>query len=138
MASQKVAGVDVLVSVMVGAVKTVIGGQSGATLSLETNLVETTSKDDAQWASSVPGVRSWSIETEGFMVVNDKAQEALENVWLTNGSMDAEINFPSGKKYTGKILIESQSFEMPQDDAVSFSASFTGTGPLTIVKAVTP
>lgn len=138
MASQKVAGVDVLVSVMVGAVKTVIGGQSGATLSLETNLVETTSKDDAQWASSVPGVRSWSIETEGFMVVDDKAQEALENVWLTNGSMDAEINFPSGKKYTGKILIESQSFEMPQDDAVSFSASFTGTGPLTIVKSVTP
>lgn len=138
MASQKVAGVDVLVSVMVGTTKTVIGGQSGATLSLETNLVETTSKDDAQWASSVPGVRSWSIETEGFMVVDDKAQEALENVWLTNGSMDAEINFPSGKKYTGKILIESQSFEMPQDDAVSFSASFTGTGPLTIVKSVTP
>lgn len=138
MASQKIAGVDVLVSVTVGGTKTVIGGQSGATLSLETNLVETTSKDDAQWASSVPGVRSWSIETEGFMVVDDKAQAELENVWLTNGSMDAEINFPSGKKYSGKILIESQSFEMPQDDAVSFSASFTGTGPLTIVKSVTP
>lgn len=138
MAGNKIAGVDVLVSVTVAGTKTVIGGQSGATLNLETNLTETTSKDDGQWASSVPGVRSWSIETEGFVVVDDVAQAELENIWLTNGSLDAEINFPSGKKYTGKVLIESQSFEMPQDDAVSFSVSFTGSGPLTIVKDVTP
>lgn len=138
MAGNKIAGVDVLVSVDIAGVKTVIGGQSGATLSLETNLTETTSKDDGQWASSVPGVRSWSIETEGFVVVDDAAQAELENIWLTNGSLNAEINFPSGKQYAGKVLIESQSFEMPQDDAVSFSVSFTGTGPLTIVKDVTP
>jgi TP901-1 family phage major tail protein len=132
MAGQKVAGVDVLLSVTVDAVKKVIGGQSGATINFETNLVETTSKDDNQWASSVPGVRSWNIECEGFYVADDLAQAELESIWLSNGTLDAEINFPSGKKYAGKVLIESQSFEMPQDDAVSFSTSFTGTGPLTI------
>ena len=55
----KIAGVDVLVSVEVLGTPTVIGGQSGATLNRDTNIIEVTSKDANGWAESVGGVKSW-------------------------------------------------------------------------------
>lgn len=138
MAGNKIAGVDVLVKIetTTPGTYTVIGGQSGATLNRETNLIEVTSKDDGQWASSVPGVRSWSVDCEGFMVASDAALDKLENIWLANGTVKVEIALPSGKKYSGNALIESLPLEMPADDAVSFSLSLTGTGALTITAAV--
>lgn len=132
----KVAGVDVLVSVDVAGVPTVIGGQSGATLNRDTNLVDVTSKDAGQWSESVAGVRSWGVECEGFLVENDESLDALENIWLNNGTVDVSIALPSGKKYEGTAIIESMPLEMPQDDAVSLSISFKGTGALTVVPAV--
>jgi TP901-1 family phage major tail protein len=131
-AGNKVAGVDVLVSVMDAGVPKVIGGQSGATLNRSTNLIEVTSKDANGWAESVAGVRSWSVECEGFIVEDDQALDLLEQTWLNNGTVDVEIAMPSGKKYSGKALIEDFPVEFPQDDAVTFSITFTGTGELTI------
>jgi TP901-1 family phage major tail protein len=131
-AGNKIAGVDVLVSVMDAGVPKVIGGQSGATLNRSTNLIEVTSKDANGWAESVAGVRSWSVECEGFIVEDDQALDLLEQTWLNNGTVDVEIAMPSGKKYNGKALIEDFPVEFPQDDAVTFSITFTGTGELTI------
>jgi TP901-1 family phage major tail protein len=132
LAGNKIAGVDVLVSVMDAGVPKVIGGQSGATLNRSTNLIEVTSKDANGWAESVAGVRSWSVECEGFIVEDDQALDLLEQTWLNNGTVDVEIAMPSGKKYSGKALIEDFPVEFPQDDAVTFSITFTGTGELTI------
>ena len=132
---KKVAGVDVLVYVDVDGVSTVLGGQSGATLNRETNIIEVTSKDANGWADSVAGVRSWSIECEGFLVNDDKALDKIENVWMENGTLDVSVKLPSGKEYTGTAIIESMPLEMPQDDAVSLSISFTGTGALKVVPA---
>ena len=131
----KIAGVDVLVSVDILGVPTVIGGQSGATLNRDTNIIEVTSKDAQGWAESVGGVKSWGVECEGFLVEDDKSLEAIEKIWLENGTVDVSLALPSGKKYAGKAIIESFPVEMPQDDAVSMSISFTGTGALKITPA---
>lgn len=134
----KIAGVDVLVSVDVLGVPKVIGGQSGATLNRDTNIIEVTSKDANGWAESVGGVKSWGIECEGFLVEDDASLEAIEKIWLENGTVDVSIALPSGKKYSGTAIIESFPVEMPQDDAVSMSISFTGTGELTITPKSLP
>lgn len=131
----KIAGVDVLVKIKSGSTLTVIGGQSGATLTRGTNLIEVTSKDAAGWAESVAGVKNWSIECEGFLVSDDAALNALEQAWLANAVLDVDISLPSGKTYAGKVLVGELGNEFPQDDAASFSISFTGTGPLTITSA---
>lgn len=132
MAGNKLAGVDVLLKVDVAGVQTVVGGQSGATLNRKTNLIEVTSKDANGWAESVAGIKNWSVDCDGFMVTEDVALEQLETVWLNNGSVTVEI-VVGGKKYTGIALIEDFPQEFPQDDAVTFSLSLTGTGALTIV-----
>lgn len=132
----KVAGVDVLVYVDIEGVETVVGGQSGATLNRETNIIEVTSKDAAGWAESVGGVKSWSIECEGFLVEDDTSLDLIEEIWVNNRTLDVAIKMPSGKEYTGTAIIESLPLEMPQDDAVTLSISLTGTGKLNIIPAL--
>ncbi|MGG3561652.1 phage major tail protein, TP901-1 family [Neobacillus rhizosphaerae] len=130
----KVAGVDVLLYAMVGTTKTVVGGQSGATLNRETNVIEVTSKESG-WAENLAGVKSWSIECEGYVVVSDSAYDALETAWENGTEIDVEVRVPSGNTYSGKAIISEFPLEAPQDDALTFSLTLQGSGAL--VKAKT-
>lgn len=130
----KVAGVDVLVYAKVGGTKTVVGGQSGATLNRETNVIEVTSKESG-WADNIAGVKSWSIEAEGYVVVSDASYDALEEAWENGEFVDVEIVVPSGKTYSGTAIIADFPLEAPQDDALTFSITLQGNGAL--VKAPT-
>lgn len=127
----KVAGVDVLLYATIGGSGTrqVVGGQSGATLNRETNVIEVTSKESG-WAENLTGVKSWSIDCEGYVVVDDTAYTALEDAWEDGTEIDVEIVVPSGSTYSGKAIIASFPLEAPQDDAMTFSLSLTGTGAL--------
>lgn len=129
----KIAGVDVLVKVPVGspAVMTAIGGQSGATLNRSAETIDVTAKDSNGWSESLAGVKSWSIECEGFIAENDTALDALETAFNDGKAVTVDLALPSGKKYTGQALITDFPFEFPQDDAATFSLTLTGTGALT-------
>jgi TP901-1 family phage major tail protein len=132
MAGTKIAGVDVLLEVMIAGQPKILGGQSGATLNRGTSLIEVTSKDSDGWEESVAGIKNFSVDCEGFLVMDDEALDYLEGAWLNGTSITAQIALPSGKKYSGSVLIEDFPTEFPQDDAVSFSLSLKGTGVLTI------
>jgi TP901-1 family phage major tail protein len=127
----KIAGVDVLLyaSTDGGTTKNVVGGQSGATLNRETNVMEVTSKESG-WAENLAGIKSWSIECEGYVVVSDVAYEALETAWEEGEPIDVEIVVPSGSTYNGKAIISEFPLEAPQDDAMTFSITLQGTGAL--------
>jgi TP901-1 family phage major tail protein len=129
----KLAGVDVLLQVESETPGTyvIVGGQSGATLNRSTNVVDTTSKDANGWAENVAGVNSWSLECEGFIVVDDDAYGLLETAWETRATVKAQILYPNGQKYSGDCIISDFPMEYPQDGAATFSISLTGTGVLT-------
>ncbi|MEH7116909.1 phage major tail protein, TP901-1 family [Neobacillus vireti] len=126
----KVAGVDVLLYADVAGTKTVVGGQSGATLNRKTDVIEVTSKESG-WAENLAGVKSWSIECEGYVVVSDQAYDALETAWENGTEVECEIRVPSGKTYSGKAIISEFPLEAPQDDALTFSLTLQGSGALT-------
>lgn len=129
----KIAGVDVLLYAMVGSptpVSTVVGGQSGATLNRETNVIEVTSKESG-WAENVAGIKSWSIECDGYVVTGDSAYTALETAWETGATIEVEIKVPAGSTYTGQAIISQFPLEAPQDDAMTFKITLQGTGALT-------
>jgi TP901-1 family phage major tail protein len=128
--SNKIAGIDVLLKT--GAVSgstTVLGGQSGATLNRSTNMIEVTSKDGEGWQENLAGIKSWSIDCDGFLVANDTALDELEEAWLGGTEIAVEIAY-AGNKYTGQVLVSDFPNEFPMDDAVTFSLSLTGTGKL--------
>lgn len=126
----KIAGVDVLLYANVGAGdKTVVGGQSGATLNRETNVIEVTSKESG-WTENLAGIKSWSIECEGYVVVSDTAYDALEDKWENGEAVEVEIVVPSGNTYKGEAIIAEFPLEAPQDDAMTFSLTLQGSGAL--------
>ncbi|MED4840396.1 phage major tail protein, TP901-1 family [Weizmannia sp. CD-2023] len=130
MAGQKIAGVDVLIYADVNGTKTLVGGQSGAKLNREANLIETTTKDAEGWAENITGVLSWSIESDGYVVVDDAALDALETAFLDRKEVDVEVRMPNGKMYYGSAFISEFPLDAPQDDALTYSLKFAGNGKL--------
>lgn len=129
--SNKIAGIDVLLSASAdgGTTQNVIGGQSGATLNRSTNVIEVSSKDGNGWTESIAGMKSWSVECEGFMVKDDAGLDALETAWENGDSITVEIEY-NGNTYSGEAILSDFPNEFPQDDAVTFSISLTGSGAL--------
>lgn len=135
----KVSGVDILLSVDVGegspSMK-VVGGQSGATLSRTTNIIDVTAKDAAGFTEAVAGMNSWEITCDAFLVEDDEALEHLETAWNSRQEVSVQIEMPSGAKYEGSGFIGDFSLDAPADDAASISISITGNGPLTKTPSV--
>jgi TP901-1 family phage major tail protein len=129
----KIAGVDVLVYVEGQTAGTfiVLGGQSDATLNREAEEIEVTSKDGNGWAEYLAGVRSWSVECEGFIVENDAALDILETKFNAGDPVNLEVRLPGNKTYEGSAYITDFPLEFPQDDGATYSLTFTGSGPLT-------
>lgn len=121
----KIAGVKVLVSIG----GKVVGGQTGATLNRETNIIEVTSKESG-WAESLAGIKSWSVDCEGYVVLSDVAYADMETAWMAGEAVEVEVIVPGGKTYSGDAIIGDFPLEAPQDDAMTFSIALTGTGAL--------
>ena len=129
MAGNKVAGVDVLVSVG----EQVIGGQSSASLSRSANMIETTDKTSGGWVTKVAGLKEWSIECEAFMVIGDAGYKALSTAFKSGAEVDVSISTGTGAghiEFSGKALVSDLPFEFGAEDAVTFSVTFEGTGEL--------
>lgn len=127
----KISGVDVLIYADVDGTQTVVGGQSGATLNREASVIETTSKDGGGWQENMTNIISWSVEAEGYVVVDDAALEALEGNFLNREEVVVELRMPNGTMYTGSAYVSEFPLEAALDDAMTYSMTFTGSGALT-------
>lgn len=130
----KVSGVSVLVKIGT----TIVGGQTGASLARGSDTIEATSKDSEGWVESIAGYKNWSVDCEGFLILGDNGQAALETAYEDGMAVDVEIRIGetgnvNGITYKGKALITDLSNEFPQDDAVTYSLTLEGTGALSRV-----
>lgn len=138
---KKVAGVDVLLKVKDGASYIVAGGQTNCTLNREADTIEVTDKTSGGWASVLAGIKKWSVDCDGFVVLGDQALELLENAFENRTLVDVEIRVGAnddtdGVTFTGQGYIVDFPLEFKQDDAVAYSISVEGASPLTRVKGV--
>lgn len=132
----KIAGVDVLLKVKdsLGAL-TIVGGQTGASLSRSASTISVSDKTSGSWASSMAGMKTWSVEGEGFVSLGDEGQELLEKAFEDRTPITAEIRMGAdsnvkGVTFTGEAVIVTLDNDFSQDDAVTFSISLEGASPL--------
>lgn len=131
--SRKVAGVDVLLKIKDTEGSFVaIGGQKGASLSRSAETIDVSDKTSGGWAESIMGMKSWSLDCEGFVVLGDKGFELLHKAFDNREAIDVEIKIggEDGYTYTGKVVITDFPEEYAQDSAVSYSLSLQGASPL--------
>lgn len=131
--ARKVAGVDVLLKVKKGASYVTVGGQKGASLSRSAETIDVTDKNSEGWAESIVGVKSWSVDCDGFVCLGDEAYELLETAFENREAIEIEIKVgdETGFTRTGSAVITDFPEEYPSDDAVTFSVSLQGASKLT-------
>lgn len=130
--AKKIAGVDVLLMVEIGGEKVAIGGQKGASLTREAELIDVTDKTSGGWSESIMGLKSWSIECEGLVTLGDQGLEHLHTCFDNGTLIDAAIKVggDDGYSYKGQVLITEFPEEYAQDDAVTYSVTLQGASAL--------
>jgi TP901-1 family phage major tail protein len=141
----KIAGVDVLLKARnEGGTMEIIGGQTGASLSRSASTIDATDKTSEGWTTSMVGLKSWSVEAEGFVTLGNTGQELLETSFENREPVEVEIRIGAtdnadGITLSGLAVITSLENEFGQEDAVTFSVSLEGASPLSrVVGIVTP
>lgn len=132
----KISGMKVKLFIKEAATGNVLAGQRNATLNRSAETIDATSKDtEGNWTESIPGFKSWSIDSDGAFVVDDVAYETLEMAYLNGENVDVYLELPSGNKYEGNATITDFPIEAPYDDVVTYSVSLQGNGKLSKVLA---
>lgn len=130
--TKKVAGVDVLLKIKKDNSYVAVGGQKSASLSRSAETIDVTDKNSEGWAESIVGVKSWSVDCDGFVCLGDEAYELLETAFDNRQAIDVEIKVGGDTGYTrtGSAVITDFPEEYPSDDAVTFSISLQGASAL--------
>lgn len=110
---------------------TAVAHSSTCTLNVTNDMIDSTSKTSAGWAETTAGLRSWSMDVDGLYVFADtmaaddlfifmRNRTKVMLKWATDDVADAF--------WTGYAYITSLSMDAPNEDNVTFSASFQGHG----------
>ena len=121
-------GLDVLIKVG----SQVVGGQRNASLEMSAETIDTTVKTTGGWASKIPGIKSWTSSCDGVYFVDDAGLEAAQTAFMNGTAVSLEFSNSNGLSYSGQAVITSMSVEAGQEDIVSYTISFEGTGALTV------
>jgi len=109
---------------------TLIGGQRGASTSMSADEIDVSDKTTGGWKSTLPGLRSWSIDLDGLMLLNDDGVEAMEYAFLNGKTVFVKLEYPNGRYKTGWAAITDWSNETPHDGEASLSGTLSGNGAL--------
>ena len=121
---------------------TKIGYATSASISMNHNLRDTSTKDSSGWRDQLEGQRDWEVSVEGMLIFVDSSGGAISDVTANElyssyiaTRTEFELKFStevSGDiKWTGNAFMTSLSMDTPNEDSSTWSASFSGTGSLT-------
>ena len=113
------------------ATEKIIAGQRGANISRTADTIDTTSKDsEGYWRESIQGFKDWSVSTDGIYVTNDEALRYLQERFENSQNVDVILVMEDGVTFSGEATISDFSMDVPYDDAVNYSLTLQGSGPL--------
>lgn len=113
---------------------TAITCQTDASISMSTNMFETTCKDSAANSAFLPGSKSWTASGSGNLAFDAiYGAEELFAAWDAQTSMSIvfQTAVTGDKKYSGSAYITSLNINSSgNDEAVTFDYELQGTGAL--------
>lgn len=123
----KINATDLLV--YVGA--TPIAHSTSATINIEQDLPDATTKDSGGWADHINGLKSWSVDFDGLVDYSASygAEELFDNLKNKN-NVTLRWSTGSGSYWEGTASLASLSMTADMESPISYSGTFTGKGTL--------
>lgn len=106
-----------------------LGGQQGANLVRQAQVIDITNKINAEWSKSLSGTKSWSIVCTGLYIVNDNSFALLEDAFMNNKPVEVSINVGS-QQLKGKALITEFPLSAVFNKEFKYNLRLLGTGAL--------
>ena len=133
--SNATAGKDYLIYLNTGTSEavptwTLLGGQRSGDLSCEADEIDASHKTSGGWKSTLPGLRSWSIDLESVYLKDDKGAKFLEEAFLLGKQVNVKFEYPDKSYVTGWGSVTECSLSTPHDDVATLSGTIKGDGAL--------
>lgn len=133
--STATAGKDYLIYLNTGTTEaaptwTLLGGQRSGDLNREADEIDASHKTSGGWKSTLPGLRSWSIDLETVYLAGDTGAKFLEAAFLAGKQVHVKFEYPDKSFVTGWGSITECSLSTPHDDVATLKATISGDGPL--------
>lgn len=133
--STATAGKDYLIYLNTGTTEaaptwTLLGGQRSGDLKREADEIDASHKTSGGWKSTLPGLRSWSIDLETVYLAGDTGAKFLEAAFLAGKQVHVKFEYPDQSFVTGWGSITECSLSTPHDDVATLKGTISGDGPL--------
>lgn len=133
--STATAGKDYLIYLNAGTTEaaptwTLLGGQRSGDLKREADEIDASHKTSGGWKSTLPGLRSWSIDLETVYLAGDTGAKFLEAAFLAGKQVHVKFEYPDKSFVTGWGSITECSLSTPHDDVATLKGTISGDGPL--------
>lgn len=137
--SNATAGKDYLIYLNTGTSEavptwTLLGGQRSGDLSREADEIDASHKTSGGWKSTLPGLRSWSIDLESVYLKDDTGAKFLEKAFLVGKQVNVKFEYPDKSYVTGWGSVTECSLSTPHDDVATLSGTIKGDGALSELK----
>jgi len=109
-----------------------IASTTDATLNIEMDAPDASTKGSAGWVENIAGQKSWSIDVDGLAIFDyttGNVQQLAQNL-ITRTEVEVYFYPNAGSGYYGNAFVTSVSIGAPNEDVASISATFTGNGEL--------
>ena len=114
---------------------------TSASISMNHNLRDTSTKDSGGWRDQLEGQRDWEVSVEGMLIFTNLDGTAVSGLTANElyssyiySRTQFELKFSTEVtgdiKWTGQAFLTSLSADTPNEDSSTWSGSFSGTGEL--------
>lgn len=138
--SSATVGKDYLLYINTGTVAapvwTLIGGQRGASLSQSAEEIDVGHKTSGGWTDTLAGMRSWSIDLDGLILLQDEGIAALRKAFAQGKKVNIKFRYPDDTYQVGWASLTDFSSEAPHDGEATLSGTLSGSGPLSNIAVV--
>ena len=114
---------------------------TSASISMNHNLRDTSTKDSGGWRDQLEGQRDWEVSVEGMLIFTNLDGTAVTGLTANElyssyiyARTQFELKFSTEVtgdiKWSGQAFLTSLSADTPNEDSSTWSGSFSGTGEL--------
>ena len=112
---------------------TVVGGQRNSKLTEKADSIDVSDKSTGGWSSKLAGLKSWSIDLSGLVMLNDEGVDVLEVAFRAGMTVDVKLQYPDKSYQRGWAAITEFSKDVPHVGAATLSGTLEGNGPISEV-----